>query len=182
MKVASGKLSGVLILEPVVYGDARGFFVELWNHARYAGAGLAEEFVQDNLSLSAKGILRGLHFQNPNPQGKLVQVLQGEVFDVVVDLRRSSPTFAQWEGITLDGESKRQVYVPAGCAHGFVVLSDSALFQYKCTALYSPRDELSLRWDDPDLDIHWPVAQPQLSAKDQNGLFLRDIPPGRLFD
>jgi dTDP-4-dehydrorhamnose 3,5-epimerase len=181
MKVVAGKLPGVLILDPVVHGDARGFFVETWNRARYAAAGLDVDFVQDNLSLSACGILRGLHFQNPNPQGKLVQVLQGEVFDVAVDLRRSSPTFGQWEAVNLSGETKRQLYVPPGFAHGFAVLSESALFQYKCTAPYSPKDELSLRWDDPDLDIRWPVEQPRLSAKDQNAPRLRDIPPERLF-
>ena len=180
--MTAGKLPGVLLFEPVVYGDARGFFVETWNRARYVEAGLDVDFVQDNLSLSAKGILRGLHFQSPNPQGKLVQVLEGEVFDVVVDLRRSSPAFGQWEGVALSGESKRQMYVPPGFAHGFLVLSESALFQYKCTAFYSPKDEVSLRWDDPDLDIRWPVAKPQLSAKDQNGLLLKDIPPDRLFD
>jgi dTDP-4-dehydrorhamnose 3,5-epimerase len=181
MKVTPGKLPGLVILEPTVHGDARGFFVEMWNRARHAAAGLDVDFVQDNLSLSVQGILRGLHFQNPNPQGKLVQVLQGEVFDVAVDLRRGSPTFGQWEGVNLTGDSKRQLYVPPGFAHGFVVLSSSALFHYKCTAFYSPQDELSLRWDDPDLDIRWPVAQPALSAKDRNGLFLRDLPPARLF-
>lgn len=181
MKVIAGKLPGVLILAPAVHGDTRGFFVEMWNRARYADAGLAVDFVQDNLSLSAQGILRGLHFQNPNPQGKLVQVLQGEVFDVVVDLRRSSPAFGQWEGVHLSGETKRQLYVPPGFAHGFAVLSASALFHYKCTATYSPKDEMSLRWDDPDLDIRWPVEQPKLSAKDQNAPRLRDIPPDRLF-
>lgn len=182
MKVTAGKLSGVLIFEPVIHGDARGFFVEAWNRARYAAAGLDADFVQDNLSQSAQGILRGLHFQNPNPQGKLVQVLQGEVFDVVVDLRRKSPTFGNWEGVSLTGESKRQIYVPPGCAHGFVVVSATALFHYKCTAPYSPKDELSLRWDDPDLGIEWPIAQPRLSAKDQAAPRLRDIPPERLFD
>jgi len=181
MKVTTGEIPGLLMFEPAVLGDARGFFLELWSRARYAEAGLDVDFVQDNLSLSAQGILRGLHFQNPNPQGKLVSVLSGEVFDVVVDLRRSSPMFGRWEGINLSGESKRQVYVPPGCAHGFVVLSATALFHYKCTASYSPKDEISLRWDDPDLGIRWPVAQPQLSAKDQTGLRLRDIPADRLF-
>ena len=182
MKVVAGEIPGLLIVEPAVFGDARGFFVEMWNRARYAAAGLEVDFVQDNLSYSAQGILRGLHFQNPNPQGKLVQVLQGEVFDVVVDLRRSSPAFGRWEGVSLNGETKRQVYVPPGCAHGFVVVSPTALFHYKCTALYSPKDELSLRWDNPDLGIRWPIAAPQLSAKDQSAPRLRDIPPGRLFD
>lgn len=182
MKVTPGKLPGVFVFEPAVYGDARGYFVELWNRARYATAGLKEDFVQDNLSRSTRGILRGLHFQSPNPQGKLVQVLEGEVWDVIVDLRKSSPAFGQWESVALTGEAKRQLYVPPGFAHGFLVLSDSALFHYKCTAFYSPADELTLRWDDPDLSIPWPIAQPQLSAKDQRGLFLRDISPDRLFD
>jgi dTDP-4-dehydrorhamnose 3,5-epimerase len=182
MKVVAGTIPGLLIMEPAIHGDARGFFLEMWSRSRYAAAGLDVDFVQDNLSLSAQGILRGLHFQNPNPQGKLVQVLQGEVYDVVVDLRRSSPAFGRWEGFTLDGESKRQAYVPPGCAHGFAVLSASALFYYKCTAPYSPRDEMSLRWDDPDLDIRWPVALPKLSPKDQGAPRLRDIPKERLFD
>lgn len=170
------------MIEPAVYGDTRGFFLELWNRRRYTEIGIDVDFVQDNVSLSSQGILRGLHFQNPNAQGKLVQVLQGEVFDVVVDLRRSSPTFGQWEGFSLDGDTKRQVYVPPGCAHGFAVLSASALFHYKCTSFYSPKDELSVRWDDPDIGIRWPLSQPILSAKDQNAPRLRDIPPERLFD
>jgi dTDP-4-dehydrorhamnose 3,5-epimerase len=131
MNVLPGKLQGLLIIEPTVFGDARGYFLETWNQERYASAGLAETFVQDNLSFSRKGILRGLHCQNPNPQGKLVQVLQGEVFDVAVDLRRGSPTFGQWEGILLSSENKRQFYVPPGFAHGFAVLSETALFHYK---------------------------------------------------
>jgi dTDP-4-dehydrorhamnose 3,5-epimerase len=182
MKTTAGKLSGVLVFEPDVFGDRRGFFLETWNRARYAAAGLDADFVQDSLSFSAGGILRGLHFQNPNAQGKLVQVLQGEVFDVVVDLRRSSPTFGQWEGLALSAETKRQVYIPPGCAHGFAVVSTSALFHYKCTALNSPKDEVVLRWDDPELGIRWPLEKPQLSARDQQGLRLRDIPPDRLFE
>src|SRR5215471_13597673 len=126
MNVVAGKLAGVRILEPAVFGDSRGFFLEMWNRERYAAAGLDADFVQDSLSFSAGGILRGLHFQNPNAQGKLVQVLQGEVFDVVVDLRRSSRTFGQWEGLALSAETKRQVYIPPGCAHGFAVVSAAA--------------------------------------------------------
>lgn len=182
MNIIAGELPGVRIIEPDVFGDARGFFLETWNRARYAAAGLDVEFVQDNLSFSARGILRGLHFQSPNPQGKLVQVLQGEVLDVVVDLRRSSPQFGKWESIALSAENKRQVYVPPGCAHGFVVVSPAALFHYKCTALYSPKDEMTLLWNDPDLGIRWPLTNPQLSAKDQKGLRLRDIPTDRLFN
>jgi dTDP-4-dehydrorhamnose 3,5-epimerase len=182
MNIVAGELPGVRIIEPDVFGDARGFFLETWNRARYAAAGLDVEFVQDNLSFSAQGILRGLHFQSPNPQGKLVQVLQGEVLDVVVDLRRSSPQFGKWEAIGLSAENKRQVYVPPGCAHGFAVVSPAALFHYKCTSLYSPKDEMTLLWNDPDLGIRWPLTNPQLSAKDQKGLRLRDIPPDRLFN
>jgi len=182
MKVTEGQLPGVKIFDPTVFGDSRGFFLESWNRARYAEAGLDLDFVQDNLSRSTCGILRGLHFQRPNPQGKLVQVLQGEVFDVVVDLRRSLPSFGKWEAVTLSGENKRQVFVPPGCAHGFAVVSDVALFHYKCTAYYSPKDELSLLWNDPDLAIRWPLSDPKLSAKDQRGLRLRDIPPERLYE
>ena len=182
MNVVAGQLPGVKIIEPAVFGDARGFFLESWNRARYTAAGLDVDFVQDNLSFSAQGILRGLHFQNPNPQGKLVQVLQGEVLDVIVDLRRSSPQFGQWEAVTLSAENKRQVYVPPGCAHGFAVVSPNALFHYKCTTFYSPKDELTLLWNDPDLGIRWPLTHPQLSAKDQKGLRLRDLPPDRLFN
>jgi dTDP-4-dehydrorhamnose 3,5-epimerase len=182
MNIIPGQIPGVRIIEPDVFGDARGFFLETWNRSRYAAAGLDVEFVQDNLSFSAQGILRGLHFQSPNPQGKLVQVLQGEVLDVVVDLRRSSPQFGKWESIALSAENKRQVYVPPGCAHGFVVVSPAALFHYKCTALYSPKDEMTLLWNDPDLGIRWPLTNPQLSAKDQKGLRLRDIPTDRLFN
>jgi len=181
MKAVPGEIPGVWIIEPAVFGDARGFFLESWNRTRYAEAGIGVDFVQDNISFSAQGIVRGLHFQNPNPQGKLVQVLQGEVFDVVVDLRRSSPRFGKWEAVALSADNKRQVYLPPGCAHGFAVISPSALFHYKCTAPYSPKDEITLRWDDPDLGIPWPVASPQLSPKDQKGLRLRDIPADRLF-
>jgi dTDP-4-dehydrorhamnose 3,5-epimerase len=181
MNVLPGKLQGLLIIEPTVFGDARGYFLETWNQERYASAGLAETFVQDNLSFSRKGILRGLHCQNPNPQGKLVQVLQGEVFDVAVDLRRGSPTFGQWEGILLSSENKRQFYVPPGFAHGFAVLSETALFHYKCTRPYSPSDELTVAWDDPQIGIQWPIGNPVLSEKDKRGLRLADIPPDRLY-
>ncbi len=175
------KLKGLLLFEPKVFGDARGFFMETWHQARYREAGIQGDFVQDNLSVSRKGILRGLHFQNPIPQGKLVSVLQGEVFDVAVDLRLSSPTFGRWEGTNLSAENKRQFYVPPGFAHGFLVLSDSAMFHYKCTALYSPRDEVSIRWNDPDIGIDWPVKEPLISERDGKGLFLKDVPKDRLF-
>jgi dTDP-4-dehydrorhamnose 3,5-epimerase len=181
MKVTTCEISGLLILEPKVFTDSRGFFLETFNQTRYREVGLSADFVQDNLSFSGRGTLRGLHFQNPNSQGKLVQVLQGEVFDVAVDIRRSSPTFGRWHALVLSGEKKRQFYIPHGFAHGFAVLSEAALFQYKCTKFYSPKDELSIRWDDPDIGIKWPVKAPVVSEKDAKGLRLRDIPLERLF-
>ena len=181
MKVLTCDISGLLIIEPKVFGDARGFFLETWNLLRYREAGIGEDFVQDNVSFSRRGILRGLHFQNPNPQGKLLQVLQGEVFDVAVDIRRSSRTFGKWHGLVLNAENKRQFYVPPGFAHGFAVLSETALFHYKCTEFYSPADETAIRWDDPDIVIEWPLNEPLLSERDAKGLRLRDVPPERLF-
>jgi dTDP-4-dehydrorhamnose 3,5-epimerase len=181
MNIISGELPGLMVFEPRVFGDARGFFFESWNQRRYAEAGIEEAFVQDNLSFSRHGILRGLHFQNPNAQGKLVQVLQGEVFDVAVDLRRSSPTFGRWETAVLSAGNRRQFYVPPGFAHGFVVTSETALFHYKCTADYSPRDERTLLWNDPDLGIPWPVETPVLSDKDRVGLRLKDLPAEAFF-
>lgn len=181
MKVLTGDIPGLIILEPKVFGDARGFFIETWNRRRYGEAGIDIDFVQDNLSFSKRGTLRGLHFQNPKPQGKLMQVLQGEVFDVAVDIRRSSPTFGRWQGVTLSAENKRQFYVPAGFAHGFAVLSDTALFQYKCTEFYSPQDEMAIRWDDPEIGIQWPVKEPLISERDAKGLRLREAPRERLF-
>src|SRR3974390_2809797 len=181
MNVIPCQLDGLVIIEPSVFGDPRGDFMESWNQRRYAGVGLDVNFVQDNFSFSRRGALRGLHCQNPNPQGKLVSVLQGEVFDVAVDLRQSSPTFGQWHGLHLSSENKRQFFVPAGFAHGFEVLSETALFHYKCTEFYSPRDEMTLLWNDPDLDINWPVANPIISEKDTRGLRLRELPVERLF-
>lgn len=181
MIVEPGQLDGLRLIRPRRFGDARGWFVESWQEARYRDAGLPERFVQDNFSYSARGVLRGLHFQNPNPQGKLVMVLLGEVWDVAVDLRRGSPTFGRWQGVRLSGEEPVQFYVPPGFAHGFVVLSDTALFHYKCTAPYSPADEHSVRWDDPDLAIAWPVRDPVLSARDAAAPRLRDLPPEHLF-
>jgi dTDP-4-dehydrorhamnose 3,5-epimerase len=181
MNVLTCDIPGLLIIEPRVFGDARGFFLESWNRRCYAQAGLDVDFVQDNVSFSRYGILRGLHFQNPQPQGKLLQVLQGEVFDVAVDIRRSSPTFGKWHGLLLSGENKRQFYVPPGFAHGFAVLSEGALFQYKCSESYSPQDELAIRWDDPDIGINWPLKEPLLSDRDGKALRLRDVPRERLF-
>lgn len=180
MQIIPSRLAGALIIEPRVFGDARGFFMETWNAARYAEAGITAQFVQDNLSFSRRGVLRGLHFQKPNPQGKLVYVLAGEVFDVAVDIRVGSPTFGQWESVVLSSENRRQFYVPAGFAHGFCVSSETALFAYKCTDLYNPAAEGSVLWNDPDLAIPWPVSAPELSAKDAAGLRLKDFPRDRL--
>jgi dTDP-4-dehydrorhamnose 3,5-epimerase len=164
-----------------VFGDARGFFLETWNEQRYREAGLDLRFVQDNISSSRRGTLRGLHFQNPRSQGKLVWVIEGEVFDVAVDLRRSSPTFGRWHGLNLSGQNRLQFYIPTGFAHGFAVLSETALFAYKCTEFYSPKDELTLCWDDPDVGVKWPLNDPVLSEKDKQGVRLKDLPTDRLF-
>ncbi|MCY1042976.1 dTDP-4-dehydrorhamnose 3,5-epimerase [Corallococcus sp. bb12-1] len=176
MKVTPLELPEVLLVEPKVFGDDRGFFLESYHAKRYADAGITGPFVQDNLSRSLKGTLRGLHFQEPNVQGKLVQCLSGAVWDVAVDVRRGSPTFGRWVAAELSFENKRQLWVPPGFAHGFCVLSDSADFFYKCTALYSPETERSVLWNDPDLAIPWPVSAPLLSGKDQQAPRLKDAP------
>ncbi len=181
MNVTRCALDGLLILEPKVFGDSRGFFLETWNRNRYLEIGIPADFVQDNISFSRRGILRGLHFQNPNSQGKLVSCLQGEIYDVAVDLRRSSPTFGQWQSTTLSSENKRQFFIPPGFAHGFQVLSDSALFHYKCTDFYTPAHERTLKWNDPALKIPWPITDPVLSDKDTRGVALADLPPEHLF-
>ena len=180
MKVLPTDLPGVLILEPKVFPDARGFFLETYNKEKYAAAGLTLDFVQDNLSFSSRGVLRGLHYQNPHAQGKLVYVLQGEVWDVAVDIRPGSPQFGRWTAVTLSSENKRQFYIPPGFAHGFCVLSDTALFTYKCTDLYHPECDGGIRWDDPELGIAWPMAEPLLSDKDRKQPLLKDVPIGRL--
>lgn len=180
MRIIDTALAGVRIIEPKVFGDDRGFFMETWNQARYAEVGLPAEFVQDNLSFSRRGVLRGLHFQNPNGQGKLVYVLRGEVFDVAVDIRLGSPTFGQSVSAVLSAENRRQFYIPEGFAHGFCVTSDTALFAYKCTTLYDPKSEGSLLWNDPALDIAWPARQPELSDKDRRALTLANFPRERL--
>ena len=177
MNVIETRIPGVLVLEPKIFGDERGFFMETYNEARYKEAGLPTNFVQDNLSLSAKNVLRGLHFQNPDQQGKLVYVLQGEVFDVAVDIREGSPTFGEWEGVTLSAENKRQFWVPEGFAHGFLVTSDTALFAYKCSAPYNAKADAGVRWNDPEIGIEWPVEEPILSEKDKNAPLLRDLSP-----
>ena len=181
MNISRCELADLLIVEPDVFGDNRGYFMESWNRQRYRDAGIDFDFVQDNFSLSRRGTLRGLHFQNPLAQGKLVSVLQGEVFDVGVDIRRSSPTFGRWFGMTLSAENKRQFFLPPGFAHGFLVLSEMALFHYKCTDYYSPKDEQGFRWDDPDVGIKWPVENPILSKRDAAAPYLKAIPPEKLF-
>jgi dTDP-4-dehydrorhamnose 3,5-epimerase len=170
-------LPGVLVVEPTVYGDGRGFFLETWRASRYRDAGIGLPFVQDNHSRSRRGTLRGLHYQVERPQGKLIGVVSGEVFDVAVDLRRSSPTFGQWLGVVLSADSHRQLWIPPGFAHGFLATSDVADVTYKCTEEYSPAHDRALRWDDPDLAIAWPLPPgtlPTLSAKDAAGHSLRD--------
>ena len=180
MTVTETALPGVLLIEPRVFRDPRGFFLETWNADRYRDAGIAGPFVQDNASRSARGVLRGLHVQNPYAQGKLVGVLDGAVFDVAVDVRAGSPTFGRWVGYELSAENGRQLWVPPGFAHGFVVASETALFTYKCTDRYAPEHEFSVAWDDPDLGIDWPLEAPSLSAKDAAAPRLRDVPAERL--
>lgn len=180
MKVSPTAVPGVLLIEPKVFGDARGYFFESYAKARYAEAGIPLEFVQDNLSRSTQGVLRGLHLQHPHGQGKLVQVLEGEVYDVAVDVRRGSPHFGRWVGARLSGENHHQLYVPPGFAHGFCVLTPTATFSYKCTDVYSKADELGVRWDDPELGIDWPVRDPVLSEKDAAYPRLAEIDPERL--
>ncbi|MBK6744432.1 MAG: dTDP-4-dehydrorhamnose 3,5-epimerase [Hydrogenophilales bacterium] len=179
MDLIETHIPGVVILEPRVFGDARGFFMETWNQARYAEAGL-RELRPGQPVLLRRGVLRGLHFQHPNAQGKLVYVLQGEVFDVAVDIRRGSPTFGQSVSALLSSDNKRQFYVPPGFAHGFCVTSETALFAYKCTELYSPKDEASILWNDPALGIDWPIDAPELSDKDRVALPLGEFPQDRL--
>lgn len=175
MKVTETTLPGVLLIEPRVFKDARGYFLESFHATRYAQAGMPIPFVQDNRSSSTKGVLRGLHFQQRYPQGKLVYVTYGAIFDVAVDIRKNSPTFGQWVGITLTAETYQQFYIPPGFAHGFCVLSDYADFHYKCTDYYHPEDEGILRWDDPDIGIQWPITEPILSVKDANASYLREF-------
>ncbi|NDL62313.1 dTDP-4-dehydrorhamnose 3,5-epimerase [Acerihabitans arboris] len=176
MKVLNTKIDGVKIIEPQVFGDARGFFLETFEKRRYQSLlDIDLEFVQDNHSRSAKNVLRGLHFQKTNPQGKLVRVVRGEVFDVAVDIRRDSPTYGQWEGVLLSEENKKQFWIPPGLAHGFVVITDVADFEYKCTDYYNPQHEECLLWNDPAVAIAWPVTQPLLSEKDKLGKLLKDL-------
>lgn len=177
MNIIECAIPGPLIIEPKVFGDERGFFMESWNAAGFAAAGLDLTFVQDNHSRSRKGVLRGMHFQNPAPQGKLVRVVNGAVYDVAVDLRRSSPTFGKWAGVELSAANKRMFWVPEGFAHGFLTLEDDTDFLYKCTTPYAPQNEHSLAWDDPDVGIEWPLdgMDLQISAKDKVGTRITDV-------
>jgi dTDP-4-dehydrorhamnose 3,5-epimerase len=175
VKVEKTKLPGVVVISPTVHGDDRGFFMETFHQADFANAGLPDNFVQDNHSRSAHGVLRGLHFQYPQWQGKLVRVISGEIFDVAVDVRIESPTYGQWVGVVISAENKQQVYVPPGFAHGFCVVSEMADVVYKCTSLYKPADDTGILWNDPAIGIEWPIANPIVSAKDCKAGLLSDL-------
>ncbi|MFP4315332.1 MAG: dTDP-4-dehydrorhamnose 3,5-epimerase [Desulfovibrionales bacterium] len=177
MEFLPTQINDVLLVEPKVFGDHRGFFLETWQARRFKEAGIQDDFVQDNQSMSLHNVLRGLHYQIRVPQGKLVRIIEGTVFDVAVDLRRSSPTFGRWSGVTLSAETMRMLWIPPGFAHGFYVLSERAQIVYKCTQYYAPEHERTLRWNDPDLGIAWPIpkdVQPVLSDKDAGGVFFKD--------
>ena len=176
MKVEQTKLEGVLLVTPAVFGDERGFFMETYNRDKARELGLPSDFVQDNHSKSSYGVLRGLHFQTPQWQGKLVRTVQGEIFDVAVDIRDGSVTYGEWVGFYLNDENKQQLYVPEGFAHGFCVTSETAEVVYKCTSLYAPEQEGSLLWNDPEIGIEWPIDVPNLSEKDKVGVKLVDLP------
>lgn len=180
MKVERTGLPGLLRITPQVFPDARGSFFEAFRAERYAAHGIPAQFAQDSVSESRKGVLRGLHFQWPHAQGKLVYVLAGDVFDVAVDVRSGSPTFGKWEGHRLSASNRAQLWIPEGFAHGFLALTDRAVFAYKCTAPYDPASEQAIRWDDEDLAIDWPIREPVLSPKDAAAPRLRDIDPMRL--
>jgi len=181
MKVIETAIPGVLIIEPKVFGDERGFFLETWQKRRYAAHGIPSSMVQDNQAYSSHGVLRGMHVQHPHAQGKLVQVLRGEVFDVAVDVRRGSPWFGRWVGVLLSGENKRQFWVPEGFAHGYYVTGEDALFTYKCTDFYDPQNEVSVAWDDQDIGIEWPLSgDPILSQRDAAAIALKQISGERL--
>jgi len=175
MQAENTPLPGVKLLIPRVFGDDRGFFMETFNRRTAMEIGIPTEFVQDNHSYSPRGVLRGLHYQYPTWQGKLVRVVEGEIFDVAVDIRRDSPTYGQWHGVHLSGENKHQLYVPEGFAHGFCVTSEAAHVLYKCTTLYAPDEDAGILWNDPDIGIQWPVDSPILSDKDRAAPRLKDI-------
>lgn len=180
MKARKTRLDEVLVVDPDVFEDGRGFFLETYHKAKYGELGITENWVQDNLAFSRQQVLRGMHLQHPQGQAKLVQVLQGEVFDVAVDVRRGSPSFGRWTGEILSASNKRQMYVPAGFAHGYCVLSETALFHYKCSGLYAPQHEMGVLWSDPDLGIEWPVKNPVVSEKDGKLPRLAEIPLEKL--
>jgi dTDP-4-dehydrorhamnose 3,5-epimerase len=180
VKILPTDIEGVWIIEPDVFEDPRGYFLEIYRKEKYDDHGIVTDFVQDNLSFSVKNTLRGLHYQYPNGQAKLVQVLHGEVFDVAVDIRCGSPTFGRWTGAVLSASNKRQLYVPEGFAHGFCVMSDSTTFLYKCSDYYAPRSEGGIIWSDPGLAIDWPVVEPLMSEKDQEYSRLKDIARDKL--
>lgn len=180
LKRIDTNLPGVCVIEPVVHGDARGYFFESFHAEKYKALGIGAHFVQSNVSRSARGVLRGLHYQWPHPQGKLVSVLEGEVYDVAVDIRRGSPTFGQWEAAMLTADNHRQLWIPEGFAHGFCVVSEAATFMYQCTALYDAQADAGVRWNDAAIAIDWPVAEPLLSAKDQQTPLLADVPSHKL--
>ena len=180
MKVEKTKFPGLFVLKPQAFGDVRGYFMELYHSEKYANAGIRATFVQDNISVSRQGCLRGLHYQFPNSQGKLIWAVQGSVFDVVVDIRRGSPTFGQWFGTEISSDNRKQLWVPPGFAHGFCVMSETVAFMYKCTDFYSPQSEYTILWNEPSLNIKWPLLSPVLSEKDKNGHLLRDIDPEKL--
>ena len=175
MKRIETNLPGCLVIEPLVHGDARGYFYESFNAEKYRALGIDANFVQSNVSRSARGVLRGLHYQYPNPQGKLVNVLEGEVYDVAVDLRVGSPTFGRWAAAILSADNKRHFWIPEGFAHGFCVLSEFATFTYQCTALYARDADAGIRWNDADIAIDWPISAPLLSDKDQRAPFLHEV-------
>ena len=176
MKLIETGIPGLVVVEPVVYGDSRGFFMETWNSDRYGACGLPDRFVQSNISRSAAGVIRGLHYQHPCAQGKLVSVLEGRVYDVAVDIRSDSPTFRQWAGVELSASNHRQLYLPEGFAHGFCVLGDSALLSYLCTTQFNAEYDAAIAWNDPDIGIEWPIEHQSLSERDRKAPRLRDVP------
>jgi dTDP-4-dehydrorhamnose 3,5-epimerase len=180
MEVIETPLPGVLVIKPRIFRDERGWFVESWRRERYDAMGIPGEFVQDNVAASQKGVLRGLHYQWPNPQGKLVMVLQGEVFDVAVDIRSGSPHFGRWYGTRLSSDNGHQLWIPEGFAHGYAVLSETAVFAYKCTRAYDPAADAGLRYSDPQLGVNWPLSDPLVSSKDANAPVLSAVESSRL--
>jgi len=180
VKIGTTQLEGVVIIEPTVFGDSRGYLFESYNRDRFMREGIDLTVMQTNVSRSARGVLRGLHYQWPHPQGKLVSVLEGEVYDVAVDIRRGSPTFGQWAGVMLTAENHRHFWIPEGFAHGFCVVSEFATFSYQCTDLYDAKADGGVRWDDPAIGVDWPISNPLLSDKDAKAPLLADIAPERL--